>query len=124
MTPKDYVGAASSSTMLCSPGCVLPWKSGIIGLPKRRDPHDDYGNDCPVELWRDLHGLAQNRLHQFWRPGRADRPNASCCRRRKEMGGRIAFPACFEFLHAAPRPGGAKACDLSGLVAAWRAWRA
>jgi hypothetical protein len=43
-------------------------------------PHD--GNvgdpdDCPAQLWRSFPRLAENRLHQFRRTGRADRVDAS-----------------------------------------------
>src|SRR6516162_8871658 len=109
----------SLSMTPCMRGSALPLRSATTGRPKLHDAHGDERHDCAAELRRSVPDLAEDRLYQFRRAGRADRPHASCRGRRKEMGRRSQIPACAEFLHASARAGGAEAGHLSWLAAAW-----
>ena len=67
-------------------------------------------------LRRGLALLAEARLHQLRRAGRADRHHAQRTGRTPPLDQREAFPACAELLHAAARARGAAAGHLHRLA--------
>src|SRR5438105_5566689 len=76
-----------------------------------------------TDLSRGAALLAEARLRELRRPGRADRDHAPRACRASSLDLRAALPARAQLLHAAPRPRGATARDLHRLAPAWLPWR-
>ena len=79
-------------------------------LRRRRQPNEG------GELWRSAEVLAQARLHQLRRAGRADRDHAPRTGGAEALDLGAALPACAQLLHALARPRGAAAGHLHRLA--------